>query len=301
VLWNKIEATHGTSGSFPNTFLLMYLLFVKSLRYTTRLVSDERPFRTAKAFRSVGVVAKATWTVVVDDNPSPFSGLFRTGADYVLMRFSQTQEPEPHKTWPGISIKIFIDGKPSVNVGAMETLSGQSSCNFFEKDFSNHLPPPETVLHKLVTLKFRTVSRHPQKWGIKEWATLFPNGTTVDDKVRAPYRLIWRPRSNVTDQFEDCDEGALLEQMESTITPGTVVYDLFGVEGPEEDSQEWYLGFFTVTGPVVRSAYADRKLFFRHQKFEDDLNLRPEWKALVEETIDASISPACPIGYGQAR
>jgi hypothetical protein len=37
------------------------------------------------------------------------------------------------------------------------------------------------------------------------------------------------------------------------------------------------IGKLVLTSPFVESVYADTKLFFKHQRYEEDLNLRPEW------------------------
>ena len=37
------------------------------------------------------------------------------------------------------------------------------------------------------------------------------------------------------------------------------------------------IGNLVLTSQFTESSYADAKLFFKHQRYEEDLNLRPEW------------------------
>ena len=41
--------------------------------------------------------------------------------------------------------------------------------------------------------------------------------------------------------------------------------------------QETKIGTLVTDSETTRSYYGDEKLLFRHQKLEDDLELRPEW------------------------
>lgn len=68
-----------------------------------------------------------------------------------------------------------------------------------------------------------------------------------------------------------------------------------------------HIGKIITTSEMVTSLYGDTRLFFRHVRFEEDLEARPEWKAHVEIFVRATFvnnlpfdkdAPAhCPFEY----
>lgn len=73
-----------------------------------------------------------------------FSGLFRTGADYGLIRYSDTFKPniEHPKTQAGAALKFFRDGMHSGNTVMMTANNVVDSFNFFKQSFSSVLDFP---------------------------------------------------------------------------------------------------------------------------------------------------------------
>jgi hypothetical protein len=92
----------------------------------------------AKLIHSQGVVAKVKLDVTNGD--SPFTGLFKSGADYGLIRLSLAGKASTTHMTPGFGLKFLRDGIDSANLVAMYRLAGQDNLNFFANDFSNHIP-----------------------------------------------------------------------------------------------------------------------------------------------------------------
>ena len=57
------------------------------------------------------------------------------------------------------------------------------------------------------------------------------------------------------------------------------------------------LGNIVTTSDVVTSMYGDTKLFFRHVRFEEDLEERPHWKDHVEMFTRNTFVDNLPLPY----
>jgi len=68
------------------------------------------------------------------------------------------------------------------------------------------------------------------------------------------------------------------------IPAGTVLFDVMALPEPKElGGVEKQIGTIVTTSEMVTSIYGDTRLFFRHQRFEEDLAARPEWRPFVED------------------
>ena len=73
------------------------------------------------------------------------TGLFRTGADYGLIRYSDTFAPsiEHPRTQAGAALKFFRDGIHSGNTVMMTGSNTKGSHNFLRDDFCSILDFPK--------------------------------------------------------------------------------------------------------------------------------------------------------------
>ena len=109
--------------------------------------------------------------------------------------------------------------------------------------------------------------------------------------------------------FPDAWHGPYYDTLTSGCIPsGTHLFDVFAHDKPEElGGSEKLIGAIITTSDVVTSIYGDTRLFFRHKRFEDDLEEHPEWTPHVQTwtrpTFDELLplpeeSPAeCPFSY----
>jgi len=138
------------AGSFYSTAEQVSQLLLEDMGTSFDTVADDMPTQflgleyRKKIVHSVGAVGLAKW-VVVPNNLS-YTGIFATGCDNVIMRFSSAFRPGTTNSTaqanlaPAFGLKFLRDDIPSANVFALGSLLGQTSYNFFMHDVSNHLP-----------------------------------------------------------------------------------------------------------------------------------------------------------------
>ena len=85
-----------------------------------------------KSIHAKGNVAKFKW---VDQGGHKYTGMFKGGTDYGIVRFSVaapaiTASIAP-KLLPGMGVKLLRDHHDSANFVAMYSVDGQTSLNYF--------------------------------------------------------------------------------------------------------------------------------------------------------------------------
>ena len=64
----------------------------------------------------------------------------------------------------------------------------------------------------------------------------------------------------------------------ATIKSGTVLYTVYAMNKPKElGGTELKIAQIRTTSQMTTSNWSDEHLFFRHQRMDDDLKLKPEW------------------------
>ncbi len=247
-------------------------LFFTVLNTKMDSLSDEAPPHWKKAIHAHASVAKILFVPTAE---TPFTGLFK-GADYGLLRLSLTGEPTDRGVAPGLAIKFLIDGKPSANFSALVSLDGQgNNYNFFANEFSNIVPVSKHLGPKLINLIFRRASRFPRKLDLQNLGAIRQDGQ-LEASPYYPVRIFLVPNSIV--QFAESPPHDFRSDL-ATIPAGTFLFAVYGVDSgnPEdtsvdqlEDRQNTQLiGYIATTSEFVASDYGDRRLFFRHQRFQN--------------------------------
>lgn len=284
-LFQNIEESEGTKGKYPNLFELA-LLFTKDLSPTVDNYSDFVPYDGGKGIHSVGAVGKIKFNTENATANHPFTGIFAEGAPHGLIRLSLALSLQVARPAPGLGVKFFRDGMPSANLVAMESVDGQDSGNFFERDFTNHIPTPEAFIKKLMAEKFARTSDPPEMVGLSDIASFDAQGNKVDcdegNPIVFPFEIILKPNPTLQEQFSDLpgtDED--IEYSLLSIPEGTELYEVYARTEPQ-DVNLIKLGTFELTSKLKYSSFGDNGIFFRHQRIEEDLELRPEWKDAVK-------------------
>lgn len=211
-----------------------------------------------------------------------YSGIFK-GSECGLLRLSVTGDPNDRAFAPGLAWKAFVDGKNSRNVSALYTLSGQDdNHNFFANELSQYVSPEvnetlgTTALFSLVTTK-------PTRMMTSKMARVTEDGT-VEDNINAPSQIYFVPRPEVKDLFTSAAHDFRDDLV--TLPEGTVLYDIYGTSEKIRYSIFPYfnnkyannrrdsavkLGELTTTSEFTTSAFGDGGVFFRHQRYEDDV------------------------------
>ena len=293
---NASKSLSDRSGNFPGILGKLRFLTTDDFSPTFERFRDDLPYTHAKRIRSIGGVGLVTWHPSPD--PHPYTGFFETGTSYALIRLSYTSENDESGTTPGLSLKLFRDGTPASNILAMESLAGQTSGNFFQFDFSNHLAPGTSRLLRYVDRRFSRYSCPSTRTGLSEVAFSTelinnPNPTADDySNVNFPYRIIFRPNEALTERYASYAAERNLFDTLSTVEVGTKLYDMYAVTGPDDGSElEVHVGHLQLTRQLQPSVLGDKVLFFRHQKIEEDYSMRPQYDVQDEG------ARRCPAGY----
>lgn len=112
-----------------------------------------------------------------------------------------------------------------------------------------------------------------------DWGQYTQDGQAVEDPVW-PFSLEFEGYDNYgfTDLYEDNEN---YKDMFKKIKPGSVLFNVYAFESPVHkltDPDGQLIGRIVTTSEAVTSNWADKSLFFRHQRIDDDLKVYPEWE-----------------------
>ena len=221
--------------------------------------SDEMPEGREKLIHPFGAVGKVE---LVAEAGHPWTGLFRSGA-IGLARLSLAGPPRYGKSFtPGLAVKLLVDGRASVNLHVMHALEGQVAWNYFEREFSNIIPPPESFLLRILAVKFSRAKADPNRLPVRALAGVDRSGAS-EAMPDAPAQLWFVPTPEVANRADkDTDEDFRTKL--ARIPAGTTLYTVFGAA--TEDGKRFRIGTLVLRSPIVASRWADERLFFRHQE-----------------------------------
>jgi hypothetical protein len=238
--------------------------------------SDVTPEGYVKPMHAHGVMAKVKFVAV----PNPYSGLFQ-GADSGLLRLSVAGDPADRGFAPGLAWKAFVDGKPSENVSALYSLSGQgANHNFFANELSQYVVP-EANDTLGATILFSAVSMKPTLLLTNDMAEVTQAGARVA-KPKSPTQLYFVPRSELRNRFAS-DAHDFRADLQ-TLTAGTKIYDLYATSmeiknsifpslsrsyAAQRRSSAVKIGELELTSAFTASVFGDTGVFFKHQRSED--------------------------------
>jgi hypothetical protein len=223
-----------------------------------------------KLIHSFGAEARLQ-LVITDGADAGYSGIFRSGAQCIIGRFSLAARPDSDSSIPGLALKIFIDGaQPSVNLHLMHSIDGEAGRNFFGHTFSNILPPPVALSKRLLANGFRHSARqfgardpNPGRLTLEHLAGTLTNGKR-ELSVKAPYEILFQPTPAPRALMQDAgvvdDFRVRLAQLEV----GQALYEVVAREQGAAANQDTHLGRLVLTAPIVSSHFGDEKLYFQH-------------------------------------
>lgn len=230
-----------------------------------------------KTIHAQGSIVKIEWQSV---GGHPYTGMFK-GADAGFARLS-VAKPVDTKTpnmAPGMGVKLLRDGADSANFVCMFGVDGQPSLNWFQNNFSNHISDPKSILLKPLEARFATVTDWIQTVGLSEMASMRQDGT-----AESPPVFPWKLRFEPTGEFmfpEDAPNGVAVDFREqlATIPAGSTLYNVFAMDAPTElDGTELQIAKIVTASQPTSSNWGDEHLYIRHERMDDDLALRPDWK-----------------------
>ncbi len=235
----------------------------RTLDRTDDLMEADRP----KIIHAQGVAAMVELRIAGD---SPFTGVLGGGPTPVgVARFSLATPPSGKKSFtPGLGLKVFVDGAPSLDLLAMNHTVGQGrDHNVFANTFSHDLRGEHSALRppqKLLAFFFRMVSTQPRRLTIDHLATTRPDGST-EAAPAVPDRLVFHPHRAVKAVYRTTAKEDFRVPFLS-LEPELDLYEIEAI-GPHEERR--VIGTITATSTFVCAPGVDR-LFFRHHVAEAD-------------------------------
>ena len=211
---------------------------------------------------------------------------------------------------PGMGIKFLRDGVDSANTVAMNSVNGQESWNYFLLPWSNHILDMDNPILNPLAEKFHEATEYIQAMGLSDMAMWDQYGN--QEYPRFPFKLRFEPQLSYSEEYTD----GILYQLKK-IEEGTTIWKVYGWDAPEDfGGEEHFIGDITTTSRGKKSKYGDDMLFFRHQRSEDDIGFKPEWKeyypsyklapedgsvsedeCLFHADIPDSTGPGCPFAF----
>jgi hypothetical protein len=246
------------------------------------------------------------------DNIKPYTGLLTPGttAQHCILRLSSAMKPPSHEvtsTWvktllyaaghklrnaqlfPCAALKIFRHNVPSGNFLFGGSKVGQRETDYFTHCQCTSMTEQMPRLVQPFVSKFWRYSDYPLSLGLRDTCRYNLQGEEVEEAdINFPFALIIRPRytaQHKTNAEEDSFDSFLDEVL--AIPAGTVLFDVFACPDPQsalDPTKLQRIGRITVTSEMIKSAPHD-KLFFRHEKKENDYALRPDWPTHLKTSV----------------
>jgi hypothetical protein len=209
--------------------------------------------------------------VIGTDGSSDYTGIFKSGAECVIGRFSLASKPTADRSIPALALKIFIGGdQPSVNLHLMHSVDGQAGHNFFSQTFSNILPPARSLPARLLGSVFERSAEtfgakdtNPGRLTLEHLAGTLPDGTRIL-VPKAPYQLLFKPTVQARALMQDDSDQADFRLKLTEFPVGQAVYDIYTLAEGSSTADARLLGQLLLAAPIISSRYGDEKLSFRH-------------------------------------
>lgn len=237
----------------------------KTLAWTLDNDTDVMAPTRPKIIHAQGSVARIEFETSGD---SPYSGVLAAppaGGAIGLLRMSLAVPPSGKRAvTPGIGLKLLVDGKPALDLLAMNHTVGQGrDINLFANSFTHDLTYEHTQLRppqKLLQLFFKRVSAQPRRLTIDHLVETTADGSVVAEP-RRPGRIVFLPHPDVRRVFRRRADEDFRDTL-ARVDEGSALYDVVAVHD-ETDEPSHTIGVLRLTGRFCSSTGGDR-LFFRH-------------------------------------
>ena len=231
---------------------------------------DELEIGRRKLIHAFGAEARLR-LVIAPGATGGYTGIFQSGAECVIGRFSLASKPTADKSIPALALKIFIDGdQPSVNLLLMHSVDGQVDHNFFAQTFSNILPSANSFSSRLLAgafersaTQFGAKDTNPGRLTLEHLASIRTNGNPAT-APKTPYQLLFKPTTQASLLMQNARIGDDFRVELAKLRVGQAVYDIFTLAAGDSPENARLLGQLVLASSVVSSHYGDETLYFRH-------------------------------------
>lgn len=180
MIWKKVIADRTPQQFFAGEEFDLF--FDQDMNLSFDSATDTQPVGRIKRTHPVGTTTLVE--VIIRQDVSPYTGIFKDGCKYGVMRISEFAPTVPHinKTIPGHAVKCLRDGMQSGNWFAMFAFEGQTSHNFFKNRWTNILRIMENdcALHT-IGKHLNEVSDHVGAMSVMELSQFDQYGNEIID------------------------------------------------------------------------------------------------------------------------
>ena len=120
--------------------------------------------------------------------------------------------------------------------------------------------------------------------GLSDCAKFDAEGNEALQGPEFPFELILEPNAQLRKRFDSISVDPKYPDLNSqlaTLPPQQHLYTMYARSAPGAQPEE--IGELVSSSTFTQSTFGDEKLFFKHQKMEEDIALRPEWETLMAE------------------
>ena len=216
------------------------------------------------------------------------------------------------KLFPCAAIKLPRGGRASGNLLFGGKKTGQPEPNFFARAQCTHMTEKVNFFLRPVLERFRRYSAYPTQLGLSDFASFAQDGAPEESgAVEFPWCLVLMPSAAVRSIGQAvCDEepDALLNAQHflrqiMRVPEGTDLYDVYAcpdpdaamahADSPRREGNRRRSEIADARMPLLRigrvrsrSAFVhsarEQQLFFKHQRKEEDYELKPEWRGQIQ-------------------
>lgn len=228
-----------------------------------------------KHIHKFGVLAKMKFV----SESNVFTGIFTSGAEYAVIRFSLAK-PAEEEGWfsdanitPGFAVKYYVDKNAPLSSMAMPGLGGQKEANFFAFEYKNNLSkPPFSVKLKALECSFTKSlelqgqeNGNPRHLTSDDIASITSKGEKVNNP-KVPYDLIYTPTREAKELMRD---HKVSEDFRAALINKGKGVRLFNVYGREyKKGPRLHIGYYEATSDFIASEKVD-DMYFKHPKCHD--------------------------------
>ena len=231
------------------------------------------------------------------------------GADAGFARLSVAKpvDTETPNMAPGMGVKLLRDGHDSANFVCMFSVDGQDSLDFFANDFVNHIPDIKSISLKPLEARFATATDYIQVVGLSEMASYTQDGQAEEAAV-FPWSMRFVPGGTTSFPSTVANGYTDFRTDLASIPSGTTLYTVYAMDAPKElGGTETKIAEVVTASELTTSNWGDEKMYFRHERMEDDLAIHPEWEPytpkyggifnLEQQCLQQTTESTCPFAH----
>ena len=223
-----------------------------------------------KSIHKRGLVFQAKYVSI--PNTFGYTGIFKTGWNYAIARFSYPTPPSlGGNIFHGFAMKFLLDNQPSVNFIALHQIDGADSFNLFRFSYSNLIASPSSFGLKVGLQSFRMAKYLAQdKWFASSEET-DPLYLTIDpmakvngnDDYKAPHSIVCVPSDEIKNIYSSTGKDIDTTDFRKVLNRKGKDAKVFDVYAEKVDTSS-KIGEIYAVSDFVASSFGDQQLFFQH-------------------------------------